>query len=117
MSLIGASNILREIRNDRQDPTKRSPFIFYDIHLKALDSWHAELPICLCLRASIAGGLEMVDPDSNYRQMTAIVRSTLLNSTARHHAYKTYSTTSTLSSMESSASYCNRRLVHLRIHP
>jgi hypothetical protein len=72
MSFNAAGNILREIMKDRQTCLKSSPIILYSTHLKALDSWYAELPIYLCLRAPTSGRIGTVDPESNERQMTAI---------------------------------------------
>jgi hypothetical protein len=92
---------------DRQTPSKSSPLLLYSTHLKALDSWYAELPIYLCLRAPTSGRIGTVDPESNERQMTAIVCLNSRFTTDRMHADKIYSSIFTLYSWESSASYCN----------
>ncbi|PMD40548.1 hypothetical protein L207DRAFT_341045 [Hyaloscypha variabilis F] len=72
MSLNAVGMLLREVLKDGETPSKFSTSILYRTHLKALDSWHAELPTYLCLHETTPGGLCRVDPASNERQKTAI---------------------------------------------
>jgi hypothetical protein len=73
MSLNAVGNLLKEVMKDLENPSNTYSLPLYRTHLKALDSWYADLPIYLCLRETSPGGLCRVDPESNDRQKTAIV--------------------------------------------
>jgi hypothetical protein len=114
MSVNAAGNILREIMKDRRDPSKSSSVLLYSTHLKALDSWYAGLPLYLCFRAPTPWWSGTVDPKNNDRQMTAIVCLSI--PTDKTHTNYTCSSMFTLSSLVSSASYCNLLLAQLFTH-
>jgi len=73
MSIGAISNILQEIIKDRRDSTKKPSALLYKTHLKALDSWHAELPQYLCLQTPSSEDTRMVHPEASYKQKTAIL--------------------------------------------
>jgi len=75
MSISAISNQLREILKDIHNSTKDPSSCLYDIHLNALDCWHAELPLYVCLLTPSSDDSRMFRQEASYQQRTAIVRS------------------------------------------
>lgn len=77
MSISAISNHLREIIKDRRDPAK-DPSLLYHVHLNALDSWHAKLPLYVILQTPSSNDSRMFRQEASYQQKTAIVRFNFL---------------------------------------
>jgi hypothetical protein len=73
MSMTAVSSILKEVIKDRPNPSTHSP-VLYKAHLGALDNWHSNLPLYLCLRPPDSANAHVVYSGGNDRQKTAIVR-------------------------------------------
>jgi len=68
MSISSISNHLRDIIKAK-DPSS----LLYDLHLNALDSWHANLPLYLCLQTPSSDDSRMICQEASYQQKTAIL--------------------------------------------
>jgi hypothetical protein len=74
MSINSISNHFREIIKDRRELAQHSSSRLYEIHLNALDSWHAKLPLYVCLQTPTSESSYMVHRGASYERKTAIVR-------------------------------------------
>jgi len=73
MSISAISNHFREIIKDLRESKNDPSSTLYDIHLNALDSWHAELPLYLCLQTPSSEDSRMFRQEASYQQKTAIL--------------------------------------------
>jgi hypothetical protein len=73
MSMGAVRGLLREVVQDRRDPSKAVSTLLYTAHLKALETWYSESSLYLRLRTPSSEDIRIVQSGANDRQKAGIV--------------------------------------------